>query len=260
MKAIIFGANGQDGFYLARLLKQKEIEVVGISRRGNNLIGDVADFQFVENVIKQSPADYIFHLAANSTTRHEALFENHAAICTRTINILEAVYRHRRRSKVFLAGSALQFRNDNVPIDETAPFAPTSPYAVSRIQSVFAARYYLSLGIEVYVGYFFNHDSPRRSVRHINQKIVLAAKAIAAGSIEKLELGDVTIKKEFNFAGDVVEAIWGLVNQNDIYEAVIGSGKAPASKNGWIYVSYRLEKIGGITSRQEVISRPNTEF
>lgn len=226
MKAIIFGVNGQDGFYLERSLQQREIEVIGISRHGGGLIGDVADFQFVERVIKESQPDYIFHLAANSTTRHEALFDNHAAICTGTLNILEAVHRHSRHSKVFLSGSAMQFVNDGVPIDENTAFAPTSPYSVSRIHSVYAARYYISLGIKVYVGYFFNHDSPRRTVQHINQKIASAAKAIAAGSIEKLELGDITVKKEFNFAGDVVEAVWCLINQDDVHEAVIGSGKA----------------------------------
>lgn len=226
MKAIIFGANGQDGFYLAQLLKREDIEVIGISRHGDGLIGDVADFQFVENVIKESQPEYIFHLAANSTTRHEALFDNHAAICTGTLNILEAVDRHSRDSKVFLSGSAMQFVNDGVPIDENTAFAPISPYAVSRIQSVYTARYYQTLGVKVYVGYFFNHDSPRRTIQHINQKIASAAKAIAAGSVEKLELGDITIKKEFNFAGDVVEAVWCLINQNDVHEAVIGSGNA----------------------------------
>jgi GDPmannose 4,6-dehydratase len=226
MKAIIFGANGQDGFYLARLLEQKEIEVIKISRHGDGLIGDISDFQSVETIIKDSQPEYIFHLAANSTTRHEALFDNHAAICTGTLNILESVHRHSRHSKVFLSGSAMQFRNDGVPIDENTAFAPTSPYAVSRIQSVYTARYYQTRGIKVYVGYFFNHDSPRRTVQHINQKIASAAKRIADGGAEKVELGDITVKKEFNFAGDVVEAVWCLVNQDAVHEAVIGSGKA----------------------------------
>ena len=255
MKAIIFGANGQDGFYLARLLEQKEIEVFGISRHGDGLIGDVADFQFVENVIKESQPDYIFHLAANSTTRHEALFDNHAAISTGSINILEAVNRHSRHSKVFLSGSAMQFKNDGVPIDENTAFAPTSPYSVSRIHSVFAARYYQTLGIKVYVGYFFNHDSPRRTDQHINQKIASAAKAIAAGSAEKLELGDITVKKEFNFAGDVVEAVWCLVNQNEVHEAVIGSGNAHSIEE-WLDLCF--ESVGKDRRRYVVIKKDFT--
>src|SRR5205085_129762 len=143
--------------------------------------------------------DYIFHLAANSTTRHEAVFDNHAAISTGAINILEAAYRHSFQSRVFLSGSAAQFENDGTPIDEDTPFAALNPYAVSRIHSVYAGRYYRSLTLKVYVGYFFNHDSPLRTERHVNQKIALAARKIAAGSREKLEIGDASVKKEFNF-------------------------------------------------------------
>lgn len=221
MKAIIFGANGQDGFYLKQLLESKNVETLGISRSGDGLIGDVHDWRFVEEVIKNNQPDYVFHLAANSSTRHEALFDNHAAISTGTINILEAVYRHSRQSKVFLSGSAMQFENGGNPIDEETPFAPLSPYAVSRIHSVYAGRYYRSLSLKVYVGYFFNHDSPLRKPNHINQKIALAAKRG-----EAIEVGDVTVKKEFNFAGDVMRAVWNLVNQVDIFEAVIGCGVA----------------------------------
>lgn len=233
MKAIIFGSGGQDGFYLRRLLEQQNIETIGISRSGGELAGDVADWQFVERALKEFQPDYIFHLAANSTTRHEAVFDNHAAISTGSINILEAARRHCRQSRIFLSGSAVQFENRGAPIDEKTPFAPLSPYAVSRIHSVYAARYYRLLGIKSYVGYFFNHDSPLRSEQHVNQKIAIAAKRIAAGRNEKLEIGDPAVKKEFNFAGDVMEAVWILINQTEVYEAVIGSGEAYKIEN-WL--------------------------
>lgn len=225
MKAIIFGASGQDGFYLSALLRRQEIKVIAASRSQGAITGDVADGNFVENLIKIEQPDYVFHLAANSTTRHDALFENHQAISTGTLNILEAVYKFSPKTKVFLSGSALQFENKNLPIDENTPFAALSPYAVSRIQSVYAGRYYRSLGVKVYVGYFFNHDSPRRAAPHINRKIVDAAKRIAAGSREKIELGDITVRKEFNFAGDIVKAVSVLVSQNEVFETVIGGGK-----------------------------------
>jgi GDPmannose 4,6-dehydratase len=237
MKAVIFGASGQDGFYLLQLLERKSIETTAVARSGNGLIGDVSDWQFVERVIKHHQPDYVFHLAANSTTQHKALFDNHAAISTGTINILEAVYRHSRQSRVFLSGSAMQFENKGLPIDENTAFAPLSPYAVSRIQSVYAARYYRSLGLKVFVGYFFNHDSPRRTEQHINQKIASAAKRIALGSAEKLEIGSIKVKKEFNYAGDVIEAVWRLVSQDDVYEAVIGSGKAYSIED-WINLCF----------------------
>ena len=235
MKAVIFGANGQDGFYLAELLRRQEIETVKISRSsGDGLIGDVADWEFVENIIAQNKPEYIFHLAANSTTRHEAVFENHLAISTGTINILEAVQRHSTHTKVFLSGSALQFENTGEPIDERANFAPLSPYAVSRIHSVYAARYYRTRGLKIYVGYFFNHDSPRRGEQHINQKIAAAAK-----TGEPIEIGDISVKKEFNFAGDTVEAVWQLVNQDEISEAVIGSGAAHSIEE-WLELCFGI--------------------
>jgi len=233
MKALIFGASGQDGYYLSRLLQTKHVETIGVSRSGNEMIGDVSDWGFVQEVIRKHRPDYVFHFAANSTTRHEALFENHAAISTGTINILEAVHRHSPQSKVFLSGSAVQFENDGTPIDEHTPFAPLSPYAVSRIHSVYAGRYYRSLSLRVYVGYFFNHDSPLRKLTHLNQKIVLAA-----NNSEAIEIGDVTVKKEFNFAGDVMEAVWRLVNQENIFEAVIGSGKAHSVEE-WLDLCFK---------------------
>ena len=234
MRAIIFGANGQDGFYLNELLQKEGIAVEKVSRSGNNIIGDVSDFSFVESIIKSTKPDYIFHLAANSTTRHDVLFENHQSISTGTFNILEAVKLHSPSSKVFLSGSAVQFENNGTPIDESTPFAPLSPYAVSRIQSVYAGRYYRnSFGIEVYVGYFFNHDSPLRTERHVNQKIAYVAKRIAQGKDEKFEIGNIDVKKEFNYAGDTVAAVWTLVNQSNIFETVIGTGIAYSIKD-WL--------------------------
>ena len=232
MKAVIFGASGQDGYYLRRILEREGIEPIAISRSSGDIVGDVSDRDFVEDVIRDNLPQQIFHLAANSTTCHDAVFENHAAIATGSLNILEAIYRHSRHSKVFLSGSAMQFANDGTPIDEDTAFAALSSYAVSRIQSVYAARYYRSLGLKVYVGYFFNHDSPLRTPDHINQKIALAAR-----NGTSTEIGDITVKKEFNFAGDVMEAVWLLINQDAVYEAVIGSGKVHSIQD-WLELCF----------------------
>ena len=225
MRAIIFGANGQDGFYLEQLLKSKAINVIGVSRGGNFLRVDIADFEAVSAFVKKERPDYIFHFAANSTTRHETLFENHASISTGTWNILEAVRTNSPDTKVFISGSALQFKNDNRPIKETDIFEARDPYSVSRIQSVYAARYYRRLGIKAYVGYLFNHDSPLRTERHMCKKIAEAAKRIGAGSNEKLLIGDTAVIKEWTFAGDTVKAVLTLIQQDEIFEANIGSGK-----------------------------------
>lgn len=238
MYALIFGASGQDAFYLNNILKSKGFTTLLISRSsGDWICGDVSDRKFVETIVGKHKPDFIFHLAANSSVRHELLFENHETICTGSLNILESVYKHSKHSKVFLSGSALQFVNNGDPISENDPFIASSPYSLARIYSVYAARYYRSLGIKVYVGYFFNHDSPLRSEKHVNQKIVMAAKRIAAGSTEKLEIGDMTVKKEFSFAGDIMQAVWEFIQNENIFECVIGSGKAYSIEE-WVNVCF----------------------
>jgi GDPmannose 4,6-dehydratase len=223
MTAIIFGANGQDGYYLTNLLQQKGYKVIGVLRSGN-FCTDITRYEEVSALVKNTVPDYIFHLAANSTTLHDALFENHATISTGTLNILEAVKKFSPSAKVFISGSGLQFKNENRPIKELDPFEARDAYSVSRIHSVYAARYYRTLELKVYVGYFFNHDSPRRTERHMAKKITAAAKRIADGSNEKLEIGDISVIKEWTYANDVVKGIWTLVQQDQLFEANISSG------------------------------------
>jgi GDPmannose 4,6-dehydratase len=233
MKALIFGANGQDGYYLSQLLHENDCEVIGVSRHGEFVRADVGDFNLVNKIISEEKPDYIFHLAAVSTTRHEVVFENHSAIVTGALNILETVRLSSLQCKVFLSGSGLQFKNESRPIKESDPFEANSAYAMSRIQSVYAARYYRSLGVNVYVGYFFNHDSSRRSENHMTKKIAEAAKRIGQGSGEKLEIGNIDVVKEYGYAPDIVEAIWTLVNQEKIWEANLGTGKGYSIKD-WL--------------------------
>jgi len=270
LKSIIFGVNGQDGVYLSQLLKKNNIKVIGISRKNTQITGDVSDYSFVNKVINSYKPDYIFHLAANSTTQHNALFDNHRAISDGTINILESVRLHCPQARIFLSGSAMQFKNEGTPIDERTSFEANSPYSVARIHSIYAGRYYRSnFDLNVYTGFFFNHDSPLRSERHVNQKIIQVAKRISSGSKEKLKLGDLDVKKEFNFAGDIVEAIWILVNQEKVNEAVIGSGKAYSIRD-WVeycfkklnldYRNHLILKNNFISEYSILISKPSTIF
>ena len=233
MNALIFGANGQDGHYLSDLCKSQGITPIGVSRSGDWVRGDVSNPDQVRDLIKRHTPAYIFHLAARSTTRHEALFENHETISTGTLNILESVRTIYPQARVFLAGSGLQFKNTSKPISEKDPFEASSAYAVARIQSVYAARYYRSLGVRVYVGYLFHHESPLRGPGHVSKLIALAAQRIAAGSSEILELGDITVEKEWTFAGDVAQAMLDLVRQDKVFEATIGSGSAYSIQN-WL--------------------------
>ena len=242
-KAIIFGITGQDGYYLNKLLKNNGIEVIGVSRTNTKWItGDIADCDFVNNLIEWQQPEYVFQFAANSTMHHGALYENHAAITTGTINLLEAIKNYCPTTKLFIPGSALQFKISDEPINENTPFHADSPYALARINSVYATRYFREqFNIKAYIGYFFHHDSPLRSERHVNQKIAQAVRRIGEGSDEKLILGDITVRKEFNFAGDIMEAIWIMINQNNIFEAVIGSGETYSIEQ---YLQYCFDLIG----------------
>lgn len=239
MKAIIFGASGQDGYYLSALLKENNYEVIGVSRTGDFLRTNIADYTEVENLLKSIKPDYIFHLAANSTTYHDAIFQNHATIATGSLNILEVVKRNALPSKIFISGSGLQFKNDEKPIKESDPFEGRDAYSVSRIQSVYTARYFRSIGIKVYVGYFFNHDSPLRTERHMTKKIAEAAKRIGKGSNEKLMIGNLEAIKEYTYAGDIVNGIWTLVNQDKVFESNISSGKGYTIKD-WLQECFSL--------------------
>jgi GDPmannose 4,6-dehydratase len=226
--ALIFGASGQDAYYLAHLCGARGIQPISVSRSagGDWLVGDVAKRGQVDALVGEHRPDYIFHLAANSTTRHDALFENHETISTGALNVLEAARTLAPEAKVFLAGSGLQFVNCGKPISEADSFEANSAYSVARIQSVYAARYYRSLGVRAYIGYLFHHESPLRKMHHVSQKVAQAARRIADGSGEVLELGDITVRKEWAFAGDIAAGMLALVSQENVWEVCIGTGEA----------------------------------
>lgn len=226
-KAIIFGASGQDGIYMKELCHRRGIETIAVARSGgNDVCGSVADFVLVQELIRLHKPAYIFHFAANSTTRHEALFENHETITTGTLNILENVKQHSPASKVLIIGSGVQFENNGQPISENTPFAANNAYAIARIQSVYAARYFRQMGIRAYVAYLFHHESPYRHSNHISKLITNGIKNMLSGSQEKIFIGDPHVEKEWGFAGDIVEGIFTLVNQDTIFEAAVGTGIA----------------------------------
>jgi GDPmannose 4,6-dehydratase len=188
---------------------------------------DVGDVTQVENIIGDYKPDYIFHLAAKSSTHHEAIHDNQKAIVDGTLNILESVKNHAPDCRVFLSGSALQFVRSNEPIDEASGLSNTSAYATQRNASLCLARYYREqCGVSAYFGFFFHHDSPRRGTHHLAQRIASAARRIKCGSNEKVDIYEPDASKEWTFAGDSMEAIWLLVRQNATHECVIGSGVA----------------------------------
>lgn len=238
MKALIFGANGQDSYYLSKKFLLKGITPIAISRNNLGVRGDVSSFREVQTLVRELRPYYILHLAANSTTNHNSLFENHSTIATGTLNILEAAKRYAPQAKIFITGSGVQFINKNNPISETDPFDANSAYAVARIQSIYAARYYRTLGLRTYVGYLFHHESPLRKAHHISQRIIHLVKRIIAGQYEPMILGDVQVRKEWTFAGDISEGILTLLEQDQVFEATIGSGVAYSIKD-WLELSFK---------------------
>ncbi len=223
-KAIIFGASGQDGIYMTDFCKKQHIIPITVARSDNfDYKGSVSDIHLVENLVKMKP-DFIFHLAANSTTKHEAIFENHETISTGTLNILESVKKYSPQTKVMITGSGVQFENKGLPISEKTAFEASNAYAIARIQSVYAARYFRKIGIQTYVAYLFHHESPHRHATHVSKMITNIIKNILAGKEEKITIGDASVQKEWAFAEDIVEGIFTLINQNDFFEATIGTG------------------------------------
>jgi GDPmannose 4,6-dehydratase len=181
----------------------------------------------VEHVIQEVRPDYVFQLAAESRTSHDALFANHQAIADGAVNILEAAYRHVPQARVLLASSGLQFVNRGQPIHETDPIAAESPYAAARIYATYLARYYRQrMGLRTYVAYLFHHESPARSARHTSKMIAVAAAQAAQGlGGGHISLGDISVEKEWAFAGDIAEGMVWLAVQDRVSEAVVGTGE-----------------------------------
>jgi GDPmannose 4,6-dehydratase len=265
---VIFGVSGQDGHYLTQFCVARGLTVIGCARSDGPWVrADVSDYEQVLNVLKDARPQYIFHLAANSTTAHPAVFENHGSIATGSLNILESARRYAPDACIFLTGSGVQFRNVGAPISERDPFDATSPYAVARIHSVYAGRYYRSLGSKVFVGYLFHHESPRRSSKHLTKIVADLALRVKGGSNEVLELGDLSVEKEYTFAGDVVEGIFALVSQDKVFEAAIGSGVAHSVRD-WLDTCFRAVdrdwrrhiriREGFVPEYKRLISDPST--
>lgn len=239
MKAIIFGAGGQDGIFLKKIFHQNNVDVTSLSRSVNGVIADISNFTNVCSIIKSEKPDFIIHLAANSSVTHEVIFDNHLAISTGTLNILEAAKEYSPLSKIFITGSGVQFKNDGGKISENTDFHGSSPYALARIHSTYAARYYRDIGLKVYIGYLFGHESPFRNTNSISQKIIQGAVNIKRGLQNEIEIGDMSVIKEWGYAEDIASGIYTLLNQEDLHEAVIGTGYGYSIKD-WVNICFKL--------------------
>jgi len=245
-KALITGITGQDGAYLARLLIDKGYTVVGTSRdaqmahfQGLDALGirdsvriesmALNDFRSVLQVLRKVVPDEIYNLAGQSSVSlsFELPVETLESVSVGTLNLLEAIRFMERPIRIYNAGSSECFGDTGpVPANEEAPFRPRSPYAVAKAAAFWqVANYREAYGLYACSGILFNHESPLRPERFVTQKIVAAARRIAAGSKERLELGDTSIERDWGWAPEYVEAMWAMLQQERADDYVIATGE-----------------------------------
>jgi len=244
--ALIFGISGQDGSYLSQLLLTKGYRVVGSSRdaqisRFSNLIrlkirdqvevesASLNDFRSVLQVLKKVRPDEVYNLAGQSSVglSFEQPVESFESISIGTLNLLEAIRFLEAPIKIYNAGSSECFGNtDGYPADELTPFRPRSPYAVAKAAAFWQmANYREAYGLFACSGLLFNHESPLRPQRFVTRKIVTAACRIAAGMNEKLELGNISVERDWGWAPEYVEAMWLMLQQDTPDDYVIATGE-----------------------------------
>ena len=245
-KALVCGISGQDGSYLARLLLQKGYEVHGTSRdaqissftnlRRLGIHDKVAfpsmapnDFRSVLQVLAKIQPDEIYNLAGQSSVglSFDQPVETLESISMGTLNLLEAMRFIGGSIKIYNAGSSECFGNTpDEPANEETPFRPRSPYAVAKATAYWEmANYREAYDLFSCTGILFNHESPLRPERFVTQKIVKSAQRIAAGSDEKLNLGNISIARDWGWAPEYVEAMWLILQQDQPEDFVIATGQ-----------------------------------
>ena len=261
-RALICGVSGQDGAYLARLLVTRGYAVHGSARDAQistfaNLtqfgIKDqiefhsmaLNDFRSVLQVLVKVQPHEIYNLAGQSSVglSFEQPVETLESISVGTLNLLEAIRFIGGTSKLYSAGSSECFGNTGgLPADEDTPFRPRSPYAVAKATAFWeVANYRDAYNLFACTGILFNHESPLRPERFVTKKIVKSACRIAAGSPEKLHLGNIDIARDWGSAEEYVEAMWLMLQQPTPEDFCIATGETNTLQD---FVAAVFEKVG----------------
>ncbi|RDH40966.1 MAG: GDP-mannose 4,6-dehydratase [Candidatus Aquirickettsiella gammari] len=244
-KALITGITGQDGAYLAQFLLQKNYEVYGVvARRTSDSLwrlrelniesaiqfinGDMIDSASLVRAMEESAADEVYNLAAQSFvgTSWEQPSLTGQVTALGVTNLLEAMRLTRPKAKFYQASSSeifglIQAERQN----ENTPFYPRSPYAVAKVYGHWiTVNYRESFGIHASNGILFNHESPLRGMEFVSRKVSHAVANIKLGLAEKLHLGNIDAKRDWGFAGDYVEAMWLMLQQERADDYVIATG------------------------------------
>jgi len=246
-KTLICGISGQDGSYLAKLLLGKGYQVFGTSRdaqvstfanlkklgiKANVSLKSMAltDFRSVLQILSQIEPDEVYNLAGQSSVglSFEQPVETLESITTGTLNLLEVIRFLDRPIRLYNAGSSECFGNtDGIPADESTHFHPRSPYAVAKAAAHWeVANYREAYGLFACTGVLFNHESPLRPERFVTRKIVSAACRIAAGSDEKLQLGNLAIVRDWGWAPEYVDAMWRILQTDQPEDFVVATGES----------------------------------
>lgn len=248
-KALITGITGQDGSYLADFLLEKGYQVFGLERRSstknranikhiedriNFISGDLLDQNSLIVALQEAQPDEVYNLAAQSFV-HESWRQ---PIYTGDVTglgvtrMLEAIKTINPKIKFYQASSSEIFgKVQEISQKETTPFYPRSPYGVSKLYGHWKTiNYRESYGIFAVSGILFNHESPRRGMEFVTRKITNAAAMIKLGLQKELLLGNLDARRDWGFAGDYVEAMWLMLQQDRPEDFVVATGNAHSIK------------------------------
>ncbi|MBW6485072.1 MAG: GDP-mannose 4,6-dehydratase [Syntrophobacterales bacterium] len=249
-KALITGITGQDGSYLAELLLCKGYEVHGLIRRASTFntgridhlyrdahdpqarlflhYGDLSVSGQLTDLLHDIQPDEIYNLGAQSHVRVSFDMPEYTGDITGlgTLRLLEAIRKTCIKTRFYQASSSEMFGAAPPPQSELTPFQPQSPYAAAKVYSYYIVRNYRdAYKIFASNGILFNHESPRRGETFVTRKITIAAARIKLGLQEKLFLGNLEAKRDWGFAGDYVEAMWLMMQQDNPDDYVIATGE-----------------------------------
>jgi len=247
-RALITGITGQDGLYLSELLLSKGYEVYGLIRGQNNpkfdlvretvpgvklLTGDLGDLSSLLRALNEAQPDEVYNLGAISFVAYS--WENAMVTSDVTgkgvLNILEAVrlYSHDDPSKVrfYQASSSEMFgKVQEVPQREETLLWPRSPYGVAKVFGHYMTiNYRESYGMHASSGILFNHESPRRGIEFVTRKVTNAVARISLGLQDDIVMGNLDAKRDWGFAGDYVEAMWRMLQQDEADDYVVATGE-----------------------------------
>jgi len=241
--AIITGITGQDGSYLAELLLSKGYRVIGMVRRSSVVTferiqhiqdqidviqGDLHDQSSLMDLIEQYKPDEVYNLAAQSfvpTSWNQPVLTGEVTALGVT-RMLEAIRLLSPRSRYYQASSSEMFgKVHEVPQRETTPFYPRSPYGVAKLYGHWiTVNYRESYNLFAVSGILFNHESPRRGTEFVTRKITNGAVRIKLGLAKALHLGNLEARRDWGFAGDYVDAMWRLMQNDHAEDFVVGTG------------------------------------